>query len=344
MAWVAGLYADVRKPDPSASDTYAPAFAPFGEVNRFRDPDWFNWGGSILRGDDGTYYLFYSRWPRHTGFLSWLTHSEIAVATSDHPAGPWTYHCTVLRGRGPGHWDAVMAHNPKIKKFGDRYYLYYISTTSDLEGDALLATARGGYQHPNWAALRNAQRIGVATAASPLGPWTRRDRPLLEPSPPLHTLAVNPAITRRPDGGYLMMVKGDRSPRPGSKRIQAVAVADQPDGPFTVRPEPAIRDIDTEDASLWYDRERERYYAVFHAHTHYGLITSTDGTHWQQARHAPFAPKGFMAEDGTLFRAGRMERPNVHLNDRGVPEVFITSYRQGDDTAILTIPLQSPTP
>jgi hypothetical protein len=87
------------------------------QANIFKSPDYYNWGPSILKDTDGSYHLFYSRWKKSYGFTGWLTHSEIAHAVAPSPAGPWTYRATVLQGAGKGRWDAVTAHNPKIKYF-----------------------------------------------------------------------------------------------------------------------------------------------------------------------------------------------------------------------------------
>lgn len=62
---------------------------PISEDNVFRSKEYFNWCSSIIKGDDGKYHLFYSRWPRKYTFLSWLTHSEVAHAVSNSPAGPF---------------------------------------------------------------------------------------------------------------------------------------------------------------------------------------------------------------------------------------------------------------
>ena len=322
------------------TDSYKPVLKPFIEDNHFTDSLWFNWGGSIIQGEDQRYYLFYSRWPRQYGFLAWLTHSEIAVASSDHPSGPWHYEYTALEGRRGEFWDAVTAHNPKIKKFGDSYYLYYISTQSTLSEEELLATAKGGYQHEHWSGLRNNQRTGVAVSDELRGPWKRSEKPMLEPVIPLHTLTVNPAVTVMPDGRYLLMIKGDKFPEKGSPRIQAIGIGSSPSGPFEILPQPAIADFDTEDASLWYDKQRQRYYACFHAHTHFGMITSLDGMTWTKARHYLFAPKGFESKSGQIFSAERMERPSVFTDDQGMPLVFISSYREGNVSGIFTIPMR----
>ncbi|MEA3476740.1 MAG: glycoside hydrolase family protein [Bacteroidota bacterium] len=320
-------------------DSYRPIFQAFTEDNHFEDSVWFNWGGSIIQGDDQLYYLFYSRWPRQYGFLAWLTHSEIAVASSGSPTGPWNYEYTALKGRRGDFWDAVTAHNPKIKRFGGTYYLYYSSTRSTLNEEQLLSAARGGYQHKYWAGLRNMQRTGVAVSDKIGGPWKRTDQPMVEPIEPLHTITVNPAVTSMPDGRYLLMVKGDKFPEKGSPRIQAVGIGETPSGPFEIQAKPAITDFDTEDASVWYDQTRRRFYACFHGHTHFGMITSTDGISWNKARQYLFSPKGFKSATGATFTAERMERPSVFTNDQGLPLVFISSYRKGNTTGIFTIPM-----
>jgi len=98
------------------------------EKNVLKTEGYYNWGSSIIKGDDGKYHLFYSRWKKEYKFTGWLTHSEIAHAISDKPAGPWEFKETVLSGRGDKHWDAITAHNPKIKHFEGKYYLYYCAT------------------------------------------------------------------------------------------------------------------------------------------------------------------------------------------------------------------------
>lgn len=321
------------------NENYHPILQPFTQDMHFEDSIWFNWGGSIIQGEDQRYYLFYSRWPRQYGFLAWLTHSEIAVASSNTPFGPWNYEFTALKGRRGNYWDAVTAHNPKIKRFGSKYYLYYISTGSTLSEEELISTARGGYQHKHWSSLRNNQRTGVAVSDRISGPWKRADQPMVKPVEPLYTITVNPAMTSMPDGRYLLMIKGDKFPEKGSPRIQAIGLGQTPTGPFEIQPEPAIADFDTEDASLWYDKTRGCYYACFHAHTHFGMITSTDGISWDKAQNYLFSAKGFKSEDGGTFTAERMERPSVFLNDQGVPVVFISSYRKGNTTGIFTIPI-----
>jgi hypothetical protein len=127
------------------------------EDNFFKTDGYFNWGASIIKGKDGRYHMFYSRWKKEYSFTGWLTHSEIAHAVSKTPYGPWKYKNTVLSGRGNNHWDAITAHNPKIKFFEGRYYLYYISTNmGDVEYTEkdLIETSNTGYSHKYWKAWK----------------------------------------------------------------------------------------------------------------------------------------------------------------------------------------------
>jgi alpha-L-fucosidase len=311
---------------------------PLSEENVFKTEGYFNWCSSIIKGDDGNYHLFYSRWPKKYTFLSWLTHSEVAHAVSESPAGPWKYKETVLQSRGKGHWDAFTVHNPKIKKFDDKYYLYYVSTNmgdKDYTEEELIETVRTGYNHPNWKEyLRPNQRTGVAVAESINGPWKRMNQPLIEPSGPITTLTVNPAITQGKDGKYYLIVKGDK---PGSnQRNQAMAVSQSPVGPFKVLDKPVIDYMDTEDMSLWYDKKRDYYYSVFHAHTFIGMVSSPDGINWDKANEYVVHQKKLDFTDGSTVKPDRLERPFVYV-ENSEPQVLSLAVKKGDESYIVFI-------
>jgi hypothetical protein len=316
---------------------------PLTEKNIFKSPEYFNWCSSIIKGEDGKYHLFYSRWPKKYTFFSWLTHSEIAHAVADHPSGPWEYRETVLQSRGKGHWDAITAHNPKIKKFEGKYYLYYISTNLGDQAyteEELIETARVGYSHPNWKEyLRPNQRTGVAVAKSINGPWKRLDQPLIEPSGPISTLTVNPAIARGENGKYYLIVKGDKPNDTGFNRNQAIAIADHPTGPFEMQPVAVIDDMDTEDMSVWYDKTHKRFYGIFHAHSFIGMIHSTDGINWSKASPHEIQQKRIPLADGSTLFPDRMERPFLY-QEAGEPKVLSMAIKEGDEAYIVFVPVQ----
>lgn len=316
---------------------------PISENNIFKTKGYYNWGTSIIKGNDDQYHLFYSRWKKEYSFYGWLTHSEVAHAISESPAGPWKYKETVLQSRGKGHWDAITVHNPKIKYFEGKYYLYYIST--NMGGDAfsdqdLIETAHVGYSHPNWNILRPNQRTGVAVANSINGPWKRLEKPLLEPSGPITTLTVNPAIDQGKDGRYYLIVKGDKPNEKRFIRNQAIAISDSPIGPFEMQTEPVIGYLDTEDMSLWYDHKRDYYYGVFHAHEFIGLVSSTDGINWKKATEYALMSKTVPMMDGKELRPDRLERPFIY-SENGEPQVLSLAVKKGDESYCIFIPVQS---
>ena len=324
-------------------------FKAVSQENIFKTEGYYNWGSSIIKERDGKYHLFYSRWKKEYGFHGWLTHSEIAHATSKSPSGPWKYKETVLLGAGQGNWDAITAHNPKIKYFKGKYYLYYIATNmggKDYTEEELVETAKTGYSHPNWKILRPNQRTGVAVSNSLNGPWSRMDKPLVEPSGPITTLTVNPAIDKGKDGKYYLIIKGDKPNEKKFIRNQAVAVAEHPDGPFEIKEKPVIDYMDTEDMSIWYDENRDRFYGVFHAHNFIGLVTSENGTDWEKANEFVLKNKEILMEDGTVIGPDRMERPFVY-HEGGEPKVLSVAVKKGEESYAVFIPIiknKSPVP
>lgn len=78
--------------------------------------------------------------------------------------------------RGAEYWDGLCTHNPTIHKFDGKYYLYYMGHTGD---GKLLGSP--GKEDLNWI-HRNNQRVGLAVADSPNGPWTRFEEPLMDVS------------------------------------------------------------------------------------------------------------------------------------------------------------------
>ncbi len=97
------------------------------------DSDRFVWGASVIKGKDDKYHMLYATWecgdsiPQFSD--SWVLHSKIAYAVSDYPDRDFEFQKIVLRGResegDSAAWDAQMVHNPHIKEFNNKYYLYY---------------------------------------------------------------------------------------------------------------------------------------------------------------------------------------------------------------------------
>ena len=300
---------------------------PVGDGGIYTEEGYATWDGHLFK-EDGKYFLIYSRWKSKGG--DWLKTSEICIALSDRLEGPYTHRKVLLKGRGPGYWDELTAHNAKLEKYGGKYYLYYISSRS------------GGTRGH----IRDSQRTGVAIAGSIMGPYQRLDKPIVEPRHPVNNITVNPGVAQGPDGRYVMMLKGDKKAKLPTgrmgQRVQGIALANSPAGPFEIQPKLAIEDIDTEDASVWYDADRTAFFAIYHAHSFVGLITSPDGINWKPAAHPVVLKLEVPLSDGSIMRLNCHERPFVFHED-GKPAALCISVRRGESYntgACMIIPLK----
>ena len=325
------------------------AIKPAPQTAKFTDEGYYVWCGSVIEGKDGKYHLFYSRWPLDTGFQSWATHSEIAHAVADDPLGTFRFADVALPARGGSFWDGDAAHNPTIKCFDGRYYLYYTGN----RGDKKIVRA---LDDMNWV-HRNNQRIGVAVADSPEGPWTRFDKPLIDVSgdkDASDSLCVaNPSVTQTPDGRYLMIYKGVGRKRPlpfGGPVVHRVAIADMPDGRFEKYNKDIFTSVESdfaaEDPFVWYDQNDGMYYAI--VKDKYGFFTgsglslalfsSGNGLDWRSASNPLVTTPKIRWENHTQ-RLIRLERPQLLFKDNRPVVLVMAAMDSEQNTFNVRIPL-----
>lgn len=321
------------------------ALQPLPETARFTDPNFYIWCGSPIKGEDGQYHLFYSRWPKKLGFNAWVTHSEVARAVSKSPFGPFHHAEVVLPARGAQFWDGLCTHNPTIHKFGNQYFLYYMGNTGDGKNTPGL----------NWT-HRNNQRIGVAVADTLSGPWRRFDAPIIGSTPGYFDAlcCANPSVVARPAGGFLMVYKAvaDKGEMPfGGPVTHCVALSDSPTGPFKKQPEPIFQKtgvhFPAEDPFVWV--QNGRYFAVvkdFGGHftgagQSLALFESGDGLHWQVAKNPLVSGLEVKLAGGGLQKLKLLERPQL-LIENGVPTALYCAYQETNgDTGNLQIRIDS---
>lgn len=315
-----------KEPNPNDTVDFSQRFEPVAEENIFEDSAYFNWGSSIVKGDDSLYHLFYSRFPKKFGFQSWRTHSEIAHAVAENPAGPYKFREVVLSRRNANDWDATSVHNPHIQKFGGKYYLYHIGTNMD--GEAfnekwLLEVINSDPIKPQIYQLRDNQRIGVAIADSINGKWQRFDEPILQPNRQIARYTTNPSVTKTTNGEFLMMLKGTVHPEDGKKRmLTGVAFSKSPDKGFEIKAK--IDDYaGFEDAFLWHDQASQRFYALIHneGKNQTELITSENALDWTAANHQFVFGSSLSFANGTQKEFSTIERPYIYF-ENGKPSVL----------------------
>lgn len=312
-------------------------------VGIFSAPDYYTWCSSVIKGEDGKYHMFYSRWPhgkRKTdddsmnyifdGFRGWNKYSEIAYAVSDHLTGPYRYVKTILKGDGdPSRWDRFTMHNPQIRKFGGNYYLYYVSNSFNAGLPFKDSSSRREWHH--WLKYNCTQSVGVIRARSikdlVAGNYFKPEKPVMAIDN-VHTfeVATNPTVTQGPDGKYYMMFKS-RKPNVGNMTFW-MAKADRPDQPFTFVGEVfTSEEMACEDPCMWYDKKRKRFYAAVKYYSNskkivpqfgaLALITSRDGLNWQPAQHPLISLRELRMKGGNKIELAHLERPFTVTDSKG---------------------------
>lgn len=314
-------------------------------ANRFALDGFHVWCGAPVKGPDGKYHLFYSRWPASHGFApAWAIHSEVAYAVADKPEGPYRHVNVALpkRGLNPAtgkkHWDADVTHNPTAFHHKGKYHIYYNGNHGD-----------GEY----WS-HRNHQRVGLATAENPAGPWKRLEEPIIDITDDRKSFdslcVTNPAACIRPDGGVLVIYKAVESVEgviKGGRVRYGAAIADQAEGPYRKVPGDIFNSKKSdgkewmlaEDPFIWFStRYGNQYYAV--TRDAIGLFTgdkgaitmfeSRDGLIWRPSAHPLVVPSKYEMADGS-FGAAILERPALLL-DNDEP-VFLFGAADGHNVA-----------
>lgn len=326
----------------------------------FQLPGHFVWGASVTEAEDGKYYMIYSA--PETGVYpfnkAWVFGSKMGLAVSDRPDGGFRQLGFFMNQDGftedKSAWDAQTTSNPHVRKFGDRYYLYYAASV-DPGNEHIRAKAD---TLPRRDRIQQSQQIGVISFKSfpdlLEGKFTHSDKPLLSPrtrvksdnvvnpSPegiepkPDNLIVVNPSVVYRPaDGKYLLYFKGNIY-NPHWRGVHGVALSDSPTGPFTALDEPvfhiegASEKLSAEDPFVWYHQNDQCFYAVFKDFNGQftkgkpclAIMSSQDGIHWNLPEHSMFMKKELILPNGASVEVKRLERPQLLLDEEGNPEVL----------------------
>lgn len=346
-----GCRGQVRQLSPSALDfgKMIPERIPRSAV--FAPDGWHVWCPSMVRGPEGLYYLFFSRWPKCFGHLAWCTHSEIAFATSSRPEGPFVVQGAALPARGVEYWDGHVTHNTCAIEYEGKYYIYYTGNHGGdkWRSDRAVGDYAGLWENPDhpWWVHRNNQRIGVAVAEHPAGPWRRFEEPLIDVGPETgQSIVATPCVTVRPDGGLMMVYKTlapGKGPFGGGV-FHYPALAESPCGPFVRHSHPMLDksrlfgthyDFHIDDHFEWF--QEDRYYAIVkdcqppHLTGHGKallLMESVDGLDWELSRHTLVHEFTLEWDDGDRQEVGRFEMPKLYL-ENGLPRIALFAVLVG---------------
>ncbi|VGO18626.1 glycoside hydrolase family protein [Pontiella sulfatireligans] len=296
----------------------------------YKDADYWVWGSSIVKGDDGKYHMYVARWPKGIKFHpGWMVASEIVHAVADQPEGPYEFSDVAVGPRSPQFWDGCSQFNPKVFKHKDTYILFYTGSTHPF------ATAG---KHLDEVILgskysivgRNNKRIGIATSKSPYGPWTRMNHPVLDVKPETFYsfLTSNPTPVVHDDGSVLLIFKARQYNNEfpyHSGMMLGVAKAPHYTGPYTVVMDEPIFSDDRfgvlEDPFLWQD-EKGYHMLAKDQHGKVGgvfqggiLAHSQDGLSWTLDDQPTAYTKIVKWDDGTERQMGQLERVQGLIQD-----------------------------
>jgi len=346
--------------------TDVPELTPF--INRigkapldggFRLKGYWVWGGCPIKGEDGKFHLFVSRWKKDMPFfIGYVFQSEVVRAVSDTPEGPYKFEEVVLPQRGSEYWDGMMTHNPTIRKLGDQYLLYYIGATYDFEKPDIPITQHDSLNTDEQRNLRNQAyrtiRIGMAVSSSVYGPWERPDEPLLDIRPDKwdNTVITNPApFIGKNNEIYLIY----RSNTPNGLRL-GLAKSSGIGEPFVRISENPLFHFDDEhfceDPFVWWNGTQYEVImkdltgnitGEWHAGVH-GF--SNDGLSWEIADSPKAYSRTVTWENGEFSEQGSFERPQLLFNEKGEPTHIFGAvadgpggFRNATDTWCMVIPL-----
>ena len=253
-------------------------------------------------------------------------------------------------------WDAQSVHNPHIKRYNGKYYLYYCATV-DPGGNAHV---KGKLSRRD--RLQQNQKLGVLCFNSIKelleGKFSCNEQPLLaprtrvkpdnvlEPSPegtvtkPDNLILVNPAVVYHPlKKKYYLYFKGNVYD-PTWRGVHGVAIADAPEGPFIVQDDYVFefetgdnQKLNAEDPFVWYHRKDNCFYAVFKDFTGgftkgkpgLAIMYAEDGIHWELPEHSLFMNKEIILKNGERLEVDRLERPQLLLDENDEPIVLYSA-------------------
>ncbi|MEH6305425.1 glycoside hydrolase family protein [Olivibacter sp. CPCC 100613] len=300
----------------------------------FEMKDYWVWDPSVVKGEDGLYHMFASRWSKEYGFGNWVTNSQIIRAVSTTPAGPYTFAEVVLDARGKNFFDGCTTHNARIIKSGKYYLLYYFGNTypdtPPKPGEDVWAS---GLAQRAWMN----KRIGLAWSTSVHGPWTRSEHPILEPRPGHWDASItsNPSPVSLPDGRIYLMYKSSQKDH-NPPLLLGAAAADSFKGPYKRLSEKPLfefhaqgkLDNDVEDPFVWWSGDhyelimKDRFGHICGEEGGGIHALSKDGIQWDLAHPVKAYSRHIKWEDGKVTLQANFERPFLLFENGKATHLF----------------------
>ena len=304
---------------------FANRLEPLNRILDLSADGWAVWCCAPIYGPDNKIHVFFTRTPEHID--TWKAQGEIAHATADDPAGPYTVHGTVIKGRGPGYWDCDGLINPRIYKVDDGYALFYHGI-----GDVSL---------PELIRVRGAG-IGLCLS-NDLWHWTYANGgnrvlgPSDDPDAWDYFRCDNPSFLKHPTNGeYWLYYTGARLRDQGLHDSPGLACSKTLEGPYVRKLNRPVVDSSRmlsrvsrkpfrglEDPHVWI--ENGRYCMLVHdmgydeEENGGWYFESNDGIHWSDPTLGHHGPTHYWNEPG------RLETPLILRDGSGASDYLFVN-------------------
>lgn len=262
-------------------DTWgAPGVLPRDEKNGLEDPTvkkWYYWDGQIIKGTEGKYHMFASRWDQAKGHSGWTTSSAVH-AVSEDVIGPYEDKGMLWPDNQGG-----KGHNVTALMMPDGRYAVTISETRPGE---------------------------VFASKSPDGPWESLGKITVADQPKWHASNVTPML--RPDGDYMIVQRSGQIMTSkeivGPYKIQGPSIYPKVKG---------LSLVNLEDPVAWYSGGLYHIVVNSWSARKAYHLTSADGiTGWTLRGLAYDPTTNFLRyTDGTVNHWEKIERPSVFLEN-----------------------------
>ncbi len=289
----------------------AAAVGPRDPTNGLEDPSmkhWNYWDGAILRGEDGKYRMFASRWDQAKGHRDWYN-AQAIEAVSDSALGPYQDRGLMWPDNEGG-----KGHNVIALRLPDGSYAVVISETRN--GDVFTSLSIDGpWQHLGMIQVNQDKFHSLRNPG---------DRQPLHGPHPKPWYGSNVSLVARPEGGFEIVQ------RSGQILISKVNVL----GPYDVQGDSIYRALPglpqdhldcLEDPVIWFSGG---WYHIlvnnWSDRRAYHLISRDGITGWKFQGVAYYPEADFIKySDGTMNHWNKLERPGVLIEKGHVKAVTL---------------------
>ena len=312
-------------------------FMPVSEKNVFMLEGNWTWCGSVIKGEDGKYYMFASVWDKSLPFHpGWLLGSKIVRAVSDKAEGPYVYKDTVIDRCGAMYKDGTMAHCPQIIKHNGKYLLFYTGSThpfskkqvrEDMDGVVTVARAN--------------KRTFLAVSDTVDGEFKRNHEPIIDTNPYSYdNFLISNSIPCVLENGDILVVYKSRSYVEDKDDVNGLqsdmnlgaVILDKDTYKIKERKNtPIFNDISLEDPFVWKDENGfnmiakdmtgkvcgERQAGIY-AHSY-------NGFDWEIKMNEKSYSRTLLYDDGEKRTVGNLERPFIYFEEGKMKCMFFAT-------------------